>query len=277
MIIASCQALFYFLILQKNTSFDFSEHMPFFTLCFSTLFIASGGYVINDIYDIECDQINKPNSVYFPNPFSIKFGMRTYAVLSSFGFLLATWFSLQIGQLLWTLLFAAIILLLYLYSKLFKRIPFLGNLTIAMLTASNLLVLLLLPIHPKAPTQLLYTFSFFAFAINLIREMVKDLEDAKGDYNVGMNTLPIVLGQARSIKFILLLCGIFGYFLIRFLIDDLKNNYWVQFYYLSFILTPYVYFCYHLFSARHSKQFHRLSSLLKWILIFGLLLITLLC
>lgn len=93
MIIASCQALFYFLILQKNTSFDFSEHMPFFTLCFSTLFIASGGYVINDIYDIECDQINKPNSVYFPNPFSIKFGMRTYAVLSSFGFLLATWFS----------------------------------------------------------------------------------------------------------------------------------------------------------------------------------------
>ena len=277
LIMASCQALFHFSLLQENTSFNYSEHILFFILSFATLFIAAGGYVINDIYDIKCDQINKPNKVYFPKPFSKKFGMRTYAVLSSIGFLLATCFSLLIEQVLWSLFFTLIIFLLYLYSRLIKSIPLLGNLTIAFLTACNLLILLLLPTHSEAPIQLLYTFSFFAFSINLIREMVKDLEDVKGDYNVGMNTLPIILGQARSIKFILLLCGAVSYFFIRFLIDGLKNNYWTQLYFLSFIIVPYFYFCYQLFYANHSKQFHRLSSLLKWILIFGLLLIILLC
>lgn len=271
------QCIFYFFVLYPAHPGKISEPTAFFTLLMATLCIAAGGYVINAIYDVSCDQINKPDKVCFPIPFSIATGMRIYVVLNSLGLVFALLFTLQVALPYGFMVFAAISFSLFLYSKILKRLPFIGNLLIAVLLAANLLILLMLPEVEEMRIELLYTFACFAFAINLIREMVKDLEDIKGDYNAGMRTLPILLGRDRSIKLILVLSAVIGYFFIRYLIDALRNQFYTQLYFTISILLPFFYFCYNLYSAKTSKQFHRLSNLLKVILIFGLLLVLFLC
>lgn len=277
LLMALSQFIFYFYVLIPEGNRPFSQGKVFFLLLLSTLFIAAGGYVINAIFDVTCDRINKPDKVCFPTPFSLKSGKWIYGILTALGLIFAAQFSFQIGRPFWLFLFVGITVSLYLYSRLLKKTAFLGNLLIATLLAGNLLVLLLLPIQKGMRVDLLYTFAFFAFAINLIREMVKDLEDIKGDYNAGMRTLPILLGKERSIKLILVCSTVFSYFLIAFMIDSLQNKPFIQVYHFIAIIAPFLYFCYDLYFAKTSKQFHRLSNLLKVILIFGLLLVLFLC
>jgi 4-hydroxybenzoate polyprenyltransferase len=109
--------------------------------------------------------------------------------------------------------------------------------------------------------------------INFIREIIKDIEDVNGDYNQGMNTLPIAIGINRASKialgfaviaFILCLLYINTYFFINKL-------YIVTLYAFAFILAPLLYFIVKILTAKSPKDFHHLSSVLKLILLFGIL------
>jgi 4-hydroxybenzoate polyprenyltransferase len=51
--------------------------------------------------------------------------------------------------------------------------------------------------------SILLDYAIFAFVINLIREIVKDLEDINGDTSQGMKTLAIVLGILKTTKLVL--------------------------------------------------------------------------
>jgi len=119
-------------------------------------------------------------------------------------------------------------------------------------------------------TQIIWMLFFFAFSLNLIREIVKDIEDVNGDYSLKMNTLPILLGILRTRRLILFLC-IIPIGLLLFIILKYSSIYkFTVLYLLLFVLMPLLYFTVKLRSAKKKTEFHKLSQLLKIIMLLGI-------
>jgi 4-hydroxybenzoate polyprenyltransferase len=116
-------------------------------------------------------------------------------------------------------------------------------------------------------------YAIFAFIINFLREIVKDLEDVNGDYNQGMNTLPIALGVGRTAILVFWLS-----FIPIGLLVFYANKYFIGFdlwliagYTAALVVAPLIYFTIKMFSAKTQKDFHHLSNVLKIVLFFGIL------
>lgn len=275
-ILLLCQILFkYFVFPFYNTPsllslFDFS------LLVLSTITIAAGGNVINDIFDVDCDTINKPNKVFIPHKISPSTAIYIYLFLTVTGVSTGIFLSLSKNKPSYSLIFISIAILLYFYSSFLKKKMFVGNLIIAFLVSSSLVVFALFDTYffdVSKGMYYLWIFTYFSFTINLLREIIKDIEDIKGDYNAGYKTLPIIIGVKRTIKVILILSLFPLYSSIAFLKNDLKNNLYLQIYFAICILIPLFYFIHKTYNSTIPKHFNQLSKLLKWILIFGLLLI----
>jgi 4-hydroxybenzoate polyprenyltransferase len=276
LMLSIAQFIFYYIVFPISNTVNETSLLHFILLTLATVFIAASGYIINDVFDTICDKINKPNKTYIPNPISEKMAFRYYFLFSALGILLGTFLSYILQNLALSFVFIGIAISLYLYSKYIQKTPLLGNILISILVASNTLIIPLFTISPSYNTlgfDLLIQFSFFAFFINLLREIIKDIQDIDGDFNAKMKTLPITIGIERTKKVIYSISIIPLYFMIRFCIDDLK--YWVftQVYCSVFILLPLLIFYIKLKQAKNTKNFKFLSKLLKGILVFGLLLL----
>ena len=102
-------------------------------------------------------------------------------------------------------------------------------------------------------------FAIFAFVLNLIREIIKDAEDSKGDYNQGMQTLPIVLGVNRTAKII------FGLLLFAVAIVFWYTNkhlmrfdlYYAVLYVLLLVNGPLIYVLIKSWSAKSNQDFQQ--------------------
>jgi len=229
-------------------------------LALSSILIASAGYIINDYYDVKIDFINKPQKVVVGKLLKRKFVIISHPILNFAGIAIGFYLSIPIGFIHLT---AAI--LLWWYSNHLQRLPFVGNFTIAILTAASLAIVGILYHNNEL---LIYVYSLFAFCATLIREVIKDIEDIKGDQDFGLKTLPIIWRIRRTKKFLFLLIGTFILFLIP-LIQAL-NLPGLKIYFI--ILLPVVlYFCYLLFKTDTIKGFHRLSIYMKFIMISGVL------
>lgn len=229
-------------------------------LVFSTLCIAAAGYIINDYYDIKIDYINKPNRVLVGRVLKRRVAMVAHIALNVFGVALGSIVSLVIG-------FISLVagFLLWLYSNQLKRLPFVGNLVVALLTAASILILL---VYYQANQHLIYTYAMFAFSITLIREIIKDMEDLKGDQNFGLKTLPIYWGIRKTKR--LLYALIAGFVTIIYLqLHQLQlpvlNLYFA-------LLAPFIlHYIYWLTRADTKKAYRRLSNYTKLIMISGVL------
>jgi 4-hydroxybenzoate polyprenyltransferase len=180
-------------------------------------------------------------------------------------------------------LFILIASLLYFYATSLKQIMILGNFVVALLLATSVLIIGVFDLFPATTGEnqaqmaslfsILIDYALFAFMINFIREIVKDIEDVNGDYNMGMNTLPVAIGVSRAAKIAL------GFAIVAFIMCGLYcNTYFMQnklyiavFYSFATVLAPLLYFIIKIFSAKSQKDFHHLSSILKLILFFGIL------
>lgn len=158
-----------------------------------------------------------------------------------------------------------------------------GNLIVAFLLSFSVLIIgifdLLPVINPENKIvmrdmfSVLLDYSLFAFVINFIREIVKDMEDIKGDYKQGMSTLPIILGLKNTSKVILVL-SLVPLIMITFYIKNyfLPNDlHLATLYALTTIVSPLLFFTIKIDSAKKKKDFSRLSTILKLIILFGLL------
>jgi 4-hydroxybenzoate polyprenyltransferase len=233
---------------------------PLFGLMGSTVLIAAAGYVINDYYDVKIDTVNKPQEVIVGR--LIK---RRVAMFLNFAFNL-----LGLG-LAWTLgwwIFGTCLLvafMLWWYSNQLKRLPLIGNLMIAALTA---MAVLLLAIYYTQNRALVYLFALFAFFISLIREIVKDMEDVKGDAVFGCRTLPIVWGISRTKRVIYVFFGIFVVILLSTYLTFPSR---FAMYLYGVVLPPLAWFVYQLYYADSKKDFRALSTLCKLIMVLGVL------
>jgi len=252
-------------------------------LVLSTVLIAAAGYVINNIYDVATDSINKPNDVVIGKGISETAGYNIYIVLNITGVSIGFYLSNIIMRPGFATLFILIASLLYFYSTSLKQIMVLGNFIVALLLAFSVLIIGVFDLFPATTVEnraqmaslfsILTDYALFAFMINFIREIIKDIEDVNGDYNQGMNTLPIAIGNSRAAKIALGL-AVIPFILTLLYIDKyfVENNLLiVTIYAFAFVLAPLLYFIVKIFTAKSQKDFHHLSTVLKLILFFGIL------
>ena len=231
----------------------------FFLLCLSTVLIAAGGYIINDYYDIKIDYLNKPDRVIIGKGLNRRTALFVHVIVSVLGVstgLLAGW---KIGV---TSFFAGF--LLWLYSNQLKRLPFLGNLTIAVLTGMSIFMIVF---YYGNNSSLVLAYSLFGFFSTLIREVIKDIEDLKGDETFGCKTLPILWGVRRTKAFILLLIFIFA---IIFILIIRPYHILMLYFYLVLLTMPLLGFVWKLVTADTKKEFADLSRMAKIIMILGI-------
>jgi 4-hydroxybenzoate polyprenyltransferase len=248
-----------FLIGGKESWLHLLTDPKMFLLSTSTLLMASAGYVINDYYDVKIDAINRPAQIIVGRTLRRRYALILNWLLNTVGILLGFYLSFTIGIFNFSAGF-----FLWLYSNQLKRLPFIGNLTIALLTAASVLVVVAYyPDHQL----LVFAFAGFAFFIALIREIIKDMEDMRGDATFGCQTLPVVWGIRRTKNMIywltlLLVVSLsgFSYFL--------KTD-WLIGYGALFVLLPLGWLVYRLAGADTRKDFNYLSQLCKIIMLGG--------
>jgi 4-hydroxybenzoate polyprenyltransferase len=227
-------------------------------LASSTAIIAAAGYIINDYYDIKIDLINKPERVVIGKSITRRYALLFHTVLSVSGVLIGFFLGWQIGVIHFMSAF-----LLWWYSNSLKRQPFIGNFVVAWLTGISVVIVNVLYDTTNA---LVIIYALFAFFMTLVREIIKDMEDLKGDNTFGCKTLPIIWG-IRNTKFVLyLLLAVFVLLVI------LMNLFYAQlpdYYFIVFLFAPLSLFVYKLLSADTKKDFYKLSQWCKVIMLLG--------
>jgi len=242
-------------------------HARFPLLILSTLCIAAAGYVINDYLDIKIDYINKPGRVVIGKEVSRRQAILIHLFLNLAGLGISVFLSLKIA-----LIHLIAALLLWFYSELFKKQFLIGNLVISLLAAIVPIVVWLY--IPNNRTGFVIAFSCFAFFLNLIREIIKDIEDRRGDERHNCKTLPIVLG-IRTTKVVLVvlqtvLIIAVGVFAFRGNVDT--GEHILRSWYMGiFILLPLIYMLLKLVQADTRLAFRRLSLMAKLIMVSGVI------
>lgn len=234
--------------------------LKLFLLAFSTVAIAAGGYVINDYYDVKIDYINKPDRVVIGKSITRRYAILFHVVLSSIGILLGVYLSWRIGAINVLSVF-----LLWLYSNNLKRLPFIGNLTVAFLTG---LAVYIVDIFYRTNNSLVIIYALFAFFMTLIREVIKDMEDLKGDNTFGCKTLPIIWGIRKTKLLIYVIVIVFAGIVV--LLNQLYRALPFK-YHLIFLFIPLLWFIFRLIRADMKKDFKRLSIFCKVIMMLGIL------
>lgn len=250
-------------------------------LVLSTVLIAAGGYVINNIFDQDTDNDNKPNNVIVGKSISETNAYSIYVALNITGVSIGFYLSNVIAKPGFASLFILIAATLYFYAINWKQMLLIGNFIVALLLSFSVIIIGIFDLFPVVNQSnqplmanlfsILIDYAVFAFMINFIREIVKDLEDVNGDYNQGMRTLPIIIGISRTAKVVSILSFIPVCAILLYINNYLMPLLFVTIYMLLFVVGPLLYFSIKIWSASSQKEFHVLSLLLKWILLFGIL------
>lgn len=252
-------------------------------LILSTLLIAAAGYVINDIFDQQTDSHNKPSKVTVGTRISEERAYYFYAALNVTGVAVGFYLSNVIERPGFAAIFILIAATLYFYATSLKQMMIIGNVVVAIALALSVLIVVVFDIFPATyegnrqlmmnVSSVLLDYAIFAFVINLLREMVKDLEDVNGDYNQGMNTLPIALGVGRTARIVFVLSLVPIAILLHYINKYyFANNLYVSVVYaLIFVVAPLIYFSIRMWSAKSQREFRHLSLVLKLVILFGIL------
>lgn len=276
--IALTQYLFKFFLINPYASYSL-DSLRFFCLVLATVCIAAGGNIINDIYDVQTDRINKPHKVFIDTYISKKKAFLLYFVFTFMGIGLGFYASPS-SKPENIILLVIIAFFLFLYSRYFKKIALLGNILVSLIVASSILILIPFDLIVFTKNSLfrselviaaLILYASFAFLINLIRELVKDNQDVNGDYNANMNTLSIVLGRNRVNKIVAVLAGILIIFILYVISEYMQGKTVTTLYALLTLLLPLLYFIIKIWQADTKYEYRILSLLLKLIMLFGIL------
>ena len=231
-----------------------------FVLSLSTMAIAAGGYIINDYYDVKIDLINKPERVVVGKSIGRRYAILLHTFLSITGVFLGFLVGWQIGLINFSSGF-----LLWLYSNNLKRQPFVGNMTVAFLTGLSIALINWLY---HSHLLLINVYATFAFFITLVREIIKDMEDLKGDNTYGCKTLPILFGirQTKYILYTLLALFLLVVVAIHFFFKALPI-----YYFILCLFAPLLVLLVYLIRADTKNDFYNLSALCKVIMLLGIL------
>lgn len=274
-------------ILIKYALFEsFNIHLAlnsfqFTLLILASLLIAAAGNIINDIYDIETDLVNRPDKVIVGKTISEKTALNLFISLNILGVGLGFYLSNLIGRSGFSVIFVIISALLYMYASYLKQTLLIGNVIVSILVALSILIVPFFDLLPTitATNRELYlsvfnislNYAAFAFMVNLLREIIKDIEDINGDYKAQMKTLPILIGRDRATMLAFALSFVPILAVVNYIATQLYNTMLAVIYFLLFVVGPMIYFTVKIFSAEQKKEYQHLSNVLKVIMLFGVL------
>jgi 4-hydroxybenzoate polyprenyltransferase len=229
-----------------------------FLLVTSTCLIAAAGYIINDYYDIKIDLVNKPERVVIGQGITRRYAILLHTVLSLTGVAMGFLLDWRIGVINFISAF-----LLWWYSNDLKRQPFIGNLVVALLTGLSIVIV---DAMYRTGNLLIFIYGTFAFFMTLVREVIKDMEDLKGDHTFGCRTIPIIWGLRKTKVFIYILILLFSLTVlgINFFYTKLP-----LYYFLPLFFLPLVWLVYSLSRADTKRDFAWLSRFCKIIMLLG--------
>lgn len=262
------------------------DSFHFFLLVLSTVCITAAGYVINDYFDTHTDLLNRPKEVIVGTRIHRRFAMIFHIVLNVIGVGLGFYLSFHIGIPYLGLIFLLVSGVLWFYSTTYKRQFLVGNLIVAFLTAlvPLMVVVFEIPLLNEEYKEVLLkhnmnfmylfhwvlVFAFFAFMMNLMREIIKDVEDYEGDRVYGRKSLPLILGvkASKNIVNTLILVTVVGlnYVYFSYLEDTLTLIYFSLFLYI-----PFIFLIAKNVKAADRADFEYIGNVLKVIMLFGVL------
>lgn len=281
LIIALVQYLIRFAIIESLHLPHVLNHGYFFLGVLCSMALAAGGYIINDLYDLEVDALNKPKRITIGK--SIKENTvwnlyyATVIIAIACAYLLAQ--EAEVDDLWMIAPLAAVILYLYAYDL--KARPFLGNFIVAALSALPVFLVGVFDILPAAndenalqvsqTMEVILAYSLFAFGISFMREMVKDAEDKLGDKAAEYKTLALILpaGVFKAILIFLLISHIVP--LAYYSYDIFGNDKSSSLYLFILVVAPLVYLIYKSALAHSPNDYKKISMILKLIMLTGIL------
>ncbi len=250
-------------------------------LILATICIAAAGNIINDIYDVETDFINKPKKLIIGKKISEHKAYNLFIIFNVLGVGIGFYISDLVGKSAFFSLFVIISALLYVYASYLKRTLLIGNIVISILVGLSVLIVGIFELLPTITPEnqkyqltffkIIFDYSVFAFGINLLREIAKDLEDIDGDYKAGIHTLPIIIGRKRATNMLFVLTLIPILLLVFYILNSLYRNNIATGYFLLFIIGPLIYTSIKSFSANTKKEYRHISNMLKLVMLFGML------
>lgn len=275
-IIAAAQYFTAVFLVQSQLLYDWRMA----ALAISTMMIAAAGYIINDYYDVKIDLINKPERVVVGRSISRRYAILLHTVLNFGGVALGFLVDWKIAIVNFVSAF-----LLWWYSNSLKRLPFVGNFTVAVLTGLSVAVVWIIAVISPATRAIepkwqipfigavilaqgvgIFIYSLFAFFVTLVREIIKDMEDLKGDNTFGCKTLPIVWGirRTKNVIYALTLLFVGSVFIVHLTLGGLP-----MVYFSIFLFAPVAWLLIGLSRADTKRDYYQLSVLCKVIMVLG--------
>ena len=236
-------------------------------LILPAILTAAAGYVVNDIFDLETDKINKPKSCIVGHGLSVKSAWILYAMLSILSIVVSYFF----GQL-YAIITISITVILFLYAAQLKGLPLIGNVLVALCSAAVVAICVLLIAFDTKPAIMNFTgYIIFSFFISLIRELVKDMQDVDGDLAAGLKTYPIVAGIKGTKIMIyiitgiqIMLCGLYSF--LSWGLDLYAGSVL-----MGIITIGLLYFINHISKTKSKEEYGASSKLLKYIMFAGVI------
>ncbi|HOT13810.1 MAG TPA: geranylgeranylglycerol-phosphate geranylgeranyltransferase [Bacteroidales bacterium] len=274
-------------LLTSNGLANQLTHIQFLLLTIATVFIAAGGYIINDVYDVDIDKINKPEKLIIGKYIRLRTAENIYVGLTLIAIICGAYVSYTVNLRSLSLLFPIVAGLLYFYSTSYKSTVLLGNVAIAAITALVPFMVIifelpLLTIKYASFTGSSFNFNFiiawiafysaFAFISTLLREILKDMEDFEGDEAYGKKTIPITWGIKIS-KYITLSLSLLLLCLEIFILIKYLHDLFSVIYIIPFVITPTIFVMVKILSSKTKEQYHLASKWCKITMATGILYI----
>ena len=247
-----------------------------FILVFASAIAIASGYIINNFYDSQKDLINRPNKSMLDRLVSQKTKLQVYFTLNFIVALMASYISWRAF-----LFFSFYVFMIWLYSHKLKKRVFIGNLSAALLAVWPFFTILLYYYQPTSIEDLarhkdhfavIFAHASFLFLLILIRELIKDLENLKGDLINNYHTIPVIYGEKWSKKISTTLT-ILTLLPVYILIEIYDVGYMDSYFYSSLIVL--VLFVLLLWQSNSRSQYVRLHNILKFLIVAGVFCIVL--
>lgn len=275
------QLLFKYVLFEKFDIQVSLDHIDFILLALSTVFVAIAGYIINDIHDVKADIINKPEKLFVDKKLTRLTAQNLFIAFNSVGLLLGMYLSYHVGNTSFFIIYVLTSLLLYKYAKQLKKKLLLGNLIVSSIVFFCILMVAVFDVAPatnqynlesqRSILNIVLLFGVFGFVLTFLREVVKDMEDIEGDKAIEARSIPIILGQrsAKRILITLTLLLMAAISLVSYYVYGEHKQ--VSIYLTALVTLPLLYFIFRLSRAQHKTDFHKLSGILKVIMLLGIL------
>lgn len=235
-----------------------------FMLVLASASTIAAGYIINNFYDSEKDLINRPNKSMLDRLVSQNTKLSFYFVLNFLAAVMASYVSFNA-----VIFFSLYIFGIWFYSHKLKKLPFIGNLTSAILTITPFFAIF---IYYGNFETVIFFHAMFLFLIISMRELTKDLENIKGDLAQDYHTIPVVYGENVS-KVMLSILAVLTLVPALLLIIYFDIGHMTYFFYFSILLLVVVILM--LWKSKTKTHYLILHNILKFIIVAGVFCIVL--